>query len=427
MLAHIPPLVQKRAAPGRLGRSWPIPDAVPPRVPGTGRQIAEQEEISMTPPPVQRAEQPRKVLLLGSYAPSLTNFRGPLIAAMVARGHTVFAAAPDIDAPTAAAIRALGAEPVEVVLGRTSLNPVRNWESARSLRRAMEAIRPDVVIAYTIKPIVLGAAAAKAAGVPRFVALITGMGYPFLGGLHPKRVAIRLTAMLLYRRALARTDCAIFQNPDDRRDFQRLKLLPARLPTGLVNGSGVDLAHFTPQPLPEALSFLMIARLLRDKGIVEFAAAAARLKRERPEVRIRLAGWLDESPDAIGQAELDAMIESGVEYLGHLGDVRPALADCTVYVLPSYREGTPRTVLEAMATGRAVITTDAPGCRTTVDEGANGVLIPPRDADALYAAMRRFVDEPGLARDMGEASLRLVREKFDVHRVNAAMLEHSGL
>ena len=381
----------------------------------------------MSPKAVQRAEQPRKVLLLGSYAPSLINFRGPLIAAIVARGHAVFAAAPGIDAPTAAAVRALGAEPVDVVLGRTSLNPVKNWQSARSLRRAMETIRPDVVIAYTIKPIVLGAPAARAAGVKRFVALITGMGYPFLGGLHPKRVAIRLTAMLLYRRALAASHVAIFQNPDDRRDFARLKLLPKRLATGLVNGSGVDLSRFTPQPVPERPSFLMVARLLRDKGIAEFGKAAARLTAEHPDVKVTLAGWIDDSPDSIGQAELDAMIASGIDYLGHLDDVRPALAQCSVYVLPSYREGTPRTVLEAMATGRAIVTTDAPGCRTTVEDGVNGFLVPVRDADALHEAMRRFVDAPALAAKMGAQSLRLARERFDVERVNQAMLDHAGL
>lgn len=369
----------------------------------------------------------RKVLLLGSYAPSLINFRGPLIAAMVERGHDVFAAAPDIDADVAAKLIALGATPVPVVLGRTSLNPLATWRSGRQLRALVKRIAPDVMIAYTIKPVVLGAAAARAARVPCFAAMITGMGYAFLGGLHPKRLAVRLVAMLMYRRALAASQLVIFQNEDDRGDFRRLRLLPADKPSLIVNGSGVDLGHYSPKPPPEEISFLMIARYLRDKGLGEYGAAAARLKAEFPQVRVRLAGWLDESPDSIGPAELDSIVAGGVEDLGRLADVRPALAGASVYVLPSYREGTPRTVLEAMATGRAVITTDAPGCRGTVADGRNGFLVPVGDSEALYRAMRRFVDEPALARTMGEESLRLVRDKFDVNHVNAAILEATRL
>jgi glycosyltransferase involved in cell wall biosynthesis len=263
--------------------------------------------------------------------------------------------------------------------------------------------------------------------VPFFAAMITGMGYAFLGGLAPKRVAIRLVAMLMYRRALAASRLVIFQNEDDRRDFARLHLLPADKPTLLVNGSGVDLDRFTPEPVPAEISFLMIARYLRDKGIREYGAAAARLKAEFPEIRIRLAGWLDEAPDAISRAELDSILAGGVEDLGQLTDVRPAIALASVYVLPSYREGTPRTVLEAMAIGRAVITTDAPGCRNTVVDGDNGFLVPAGDSEALYRAMRRFVEEPALAQRMGEASLRIVREKFDVNKVNVAILEGVGL
>ena len=251
------------------------------------------------------------------------------------------------------------------------------------------------MIAYTIKPVVLGAAAARAAGVACFAAMITGMGYAFLGGLHPKRLAIRLVAMLMYRRALAASQLVIFQNEDDRRDFRRLRLLAADKPSLVVNGSGVDLDHFAPRPAPAEISFLMIARFLRDKGIREYGAAAARLKAEFPKVGFRLAGWLDKSPDSIGRAELDSILAGGIEDLGRLADVRPAIARSSVYVLPSYREGTPRTVLEAMAIGRAVITTDAPGCRGTVVDGENGFLVPVADPDALYRAMRRFVERTG--------------------------------
>lgn len=367
------------------------------------------------------------VVLLGSYAPSLINFRGPLVTAMIARGHKVFALAPDIDSETADKLRALGSTPVSVPIERASLNLWANRTSGRALRAKLREIKPDVVLAYTIKPIVLGATAARAAGVPRFVAMITGMGYPFLGGLHPKRVLIRLAAMAMYRHALARSDFVIFQNEDDRRDFRRLRLLPAGVPSGIVNGSGVDLGMFERRPLPGGMTFLMIARFLRDKGIREFAEASTRLKRKFPQVRIKLAGWLDESPDSISQPELDAMIEGGIEHLGRLQDVRPALADCSVYVLPSYREGTPRSVLEAMATGRPIVTTDAPGCRETVVDGHNGLLVPTRDSDALYVAMCHLVESPDLLGPMAAASRRLVEQKYDVRQVSQAVLDYAGL
>ena len=377
--------------------------------------------------PAEARSAPQTVVLFGSYAPSLINFRGRLITAMAERGHRVFAVAPEITEDLAGELRQLGSTPISVPLGRTSLNPLGNRASRLVLEEQLRRIRPDVVIAYTIKPIVLGALAARTAKVPRFVAMVTGMGYPFLGGFHPKRVLIRLVAMAMYRRALRLSSFVIFQNPDDRRDFHRLGLLPRRAPTGIVNGSGVDVDHFAQRALPEETSFLMIARFLRDKGIREFAEASRRLKARYPNIRIKLVGWRDESPDSISQGELDAMARSGIECLGQLDDVRPALSDCSVYVLPSYREGTPRSVLEAMAVGRAIITTDAPGCRETVVDGRNGTLVPVQDADALFVAMRDLVEHPARIQAMGEASRRLAEDRYDVRKVNEAVLEFAGL
>jgi len=371
---------------------------------------------------------PQRVALLGSFAPSLINFRGPLIAAMSARGHKVFALAPGIDPATAEQLRGLGAEPRSIELARTSLNPLATLASRRALSRVFRELRPDLVIAYTIKPIVLGAAAARAAGVERFVPMVTGLGYAFTGGGEPKRIVSRIAASILYRRAFARSTVALFQNPDDLADFRRLGLLPRALPTALINGSGVDTKRFAAAPVPGGPpSFLMIGRLLGDKGVREYGAAAARLKREHPQVRVSLAGWIDPSPDALGQAELDALVAGGVDYLGRLDDVRPALVAHSAYVLPSYREGTPRSVLEAMATGRAIVTTDAPGCRQTVTDGENGLLVPPRDSDALYRAMLRFVENPGLAGRFGPASRRIAEERFDVDAVNEEILRLTGL
>ncbi len=368
----------------------------------------------------------KTVILFGSYAPSLIIFRGPLIREIAARGHRVFAVAPGLTPDIKDQVRALGGTAVEVKLGRGSLNPLRALATAREVRALFRRLRPDVVLAYTITPIVLGAAAAKAQGA-RFVALITGLGYAFTGGRELKRLLSFVAGRLMYRRALRRTDVAIFQNPDDRAEFGRLGLLPRSLPTGIINGSGIDLNQFQVTALPERISFLMIARFLKDKGVREFGEAVGRLKAEHPHAEFRLVGWLDHSPDAVSEAEFERIVASGVEVVGKLDDVRPAIASCSVYVLPSYREGTPRSVLEAMAMGRAIVTTDAPGCRETVVQGENGFLVPPRESAGLYAAMKRFIDEPGLARAMGARSRQIAEAKYDVRKVSDELLRHAQL
>src|SRR6185369_10911720 len=206
-------------------------------------------------------------------------------------------------------------------------------------------------------------------------------------------------------------------------------ILGNRTPSFVVNGSGIDVDSFAVAPLPPGPQrFLLIARLLGDKGVREYAQAARRVRSLHPAVRFVLVGWIDENPDAIRQSELDVWVADGtVEYLGRLSDVRDAIAACTVYVLPSYREGTPRTVLEAMAMGRAVITTDAPGCRETVIDGQNGFLVPVKSVVALAEAMLKFIDDPSLAPQMGAHSRQVAEEKYDVHKVNALMLNKMGI
>jgi glycosyltransferase involved in cell wall biosynthesis len=369
----------------------------------------------------------KKVLIVGSYAPSLIRFRGPLIAAMVERGHSVIAAAPRIDPQTAASLRRLGAVPREIALRNVSLNPVALLASIRQMRALIREERPGVVLAYTIKPVIVGALAARAERVGTIVALITGAGYAFTGGRELRRIVSRAAASLLYRVALERSDVIVFQNRDDEALFRRLRLMPRGRASHVVNGSGVDLDHFSPAPVPDGASFLMIARLLKDKGIREFAEAAKRIKATHPDVTITLVGDFDPSPDSLSRPELDELIRCGIDYKGHVADVRPAIAACSVYVLPSYREGTPRSVLEAMAMGRAIITTDTPGCRETVRPGENGFLVRPRDTRSLYEAMMRFVDEPALASKMGDVSRKIAEDKFDVRDVNANLLRFAGL
>jgi glycosyltransferase involved in cell wall biosynthesis len=180
--------------------------------------------------------------------------------------------------------------------------------------------------------------------------------------------------------------------------------------------------------LDERPVFLLIARLIRDKGVFEYADAARILKRRYPEAVFRLLGWFDRHPEAISPKQIDQWQREGIiEYLGETQDVRPFLAESNVYVLPSYREGTPRTVLEAMAMGRPIVTTDAPGCRETVIEGKNGFLVPPRNVDALGKAMERFISTPEIIETMGGESRKFAEMKYDVHKVNYVIMRTMGL
>lgn len=367
-------------------------------------------------------------LLIASFSESIVPFRGELIRSIIDRGMTVTVAAPGlgVDDQARKDLEALGAVAVDIGLERTGTNPIRDLGSLWHLYSLMRSCRPDIVLGYTIKPVVFGSLAAWLARVPRRFALLTGLGYAFTGS---RSGLLTMLIRRLYRVALGSVDLVFFQNPDDEAFLRQKRILPAATPSFIVNGSGIDTIRYGLEPVPTPPAhFLMIARLLGDKGTREYVEAARRVKSHHPEIRCTLVGWIDDNPDAISQSELDAWVEKGyVEYRGRLQDVRPAIAECSVYVLPSYREGTPRTVLEAMAMGRAIITTDAPGCRETVIEGQNGFLVPVRSAEELADAMCRFVDDPEQAIHMGRRSRELAVEKFDVHKVNALMLQKMGL
>ncbi|MBJ6137343.1 glycosyltransferase family 4 protein [Marinobacter litoralis] len=369
-------------------------------------------------------------LLIASFPDSLIKFRGPLLRALVAKGLDVHVAAPGLaDVPDIRTeLEALGITLHEIGLKRTGTNPVADLATVAELWRLMRRIRVDYVLGYTIKPVIYGSLAAWLAGVPNRFALVTGLGYAFTGEASGKRGLLRKLIQRLYRFGLSKSRKVFFQNPDDEALFRQLKLLPADIPSCVVNGSGVDVADYALAPLPEKPSFLLIARLLGDKGVREYAQAARKVKVEYPDAVFRLVGWIDDNPEAISQQELDEWVNTGiVEFLGKLADVRPAIEDCNVYVLPSYREGTPRTVLEAMAMGRAVITTDAPGCRETVTDGDNGFLVPVKAVDELAGAMVRFIENPELLGRMGQRSRQVAEQKYDVHRVNEFMLAEMGV
>lgn len=374
-----------------------------------------------------------RFLLIAGLAESVLNFRGALIEAVQARGIEVHVAIPAMPEsasgtnPCRPALEAAGLVVHEIDMQRTGTSLSADLRMLLQLRRTMARVKPDFVLGYTVKPVIYGLLAAWTTRVPHRFALITGLGYAFQGGA--ERRTLQSIAQFLYGLALKRANLVFFQNDDDRRLFVERRIVPAHVRTCVVNGSGVKLEDFKVAPLPEGPPvFLLIARLLGDKGVREYVEAARIVRAEVPGVRLQIVGWIDSNPDAITRRELDGWIAEGcIEYLGRLSDVRPAIAASSVYVLPSYREGTPRTVLEAMAMGRPIITTDAPGCRQTVIEGDNGFLVPVKSATTLAQAMRRFIDQPELVARMGERSRVLAEEKYDVHKVNDVMLQEMGI
>jgi glycosyltransferase involved in cell wall biosynthesis len=374
------------------------------------------------------AEPRRGILMVASFPDSILAFRGALIDAWLREGQPVAVAAPGLDdgSPVAAELRRRGVQVHPVTLQRTGRNPVADLHTGLQLLSLMCRLRPRFLLAYTAKPVVYGLLAGWLARVPHRFALITGLGYAF----QPGRGATTGLVRRLYRAALSRAEKVLFQNRDDLALFLASGILDEDSPVAVVDGSGVDVSAYPPvPPQPGPTRFLMIARLLGDKGVREYAAAAAVLHAEYPDAVFALAGWLDEgNPDSIDRAELEGWTASGaLAWLGRLDDVRPALAACSVYVLPSYREGMPRTVLEAMATGRPIITTDVPGCRETVVERENGVLVEARSASALAEAMRCFIEQPELAADMGRRSREIAERRFDVHLINQRMLQAMGI
>ncbi|MGP9635795.1 glycosyltransferase family 4 protein [Psychrobacter sp. AOP3-A1-26] len=378
-----------------------------------------------------------KFLIIASHPVSIVKFRGELIKAINNSGYEIHIAAPEFEQYPALLeqLSLLGYTVHNIPMQRTGTNPAVDAKTFLALYRLMKAIKPDYMLGYTIKPVIYGLLAAKMARVPHRFALITGLGYAFQGADEQgyKKSNIQKIMHKLYSVALASTHKVFFQNPDDEALFKSMSIIQPTASSTIVNGSGVDLSEYSVQPFPVSddkplPKFLLIARLLGDKGVREYAQAARLIKAKYPQAQFDLVGPIDSNPSAISQNELDSWLEEELfNYWGKVRDVRPAIAASSIYVLPSYREGTPRTVLEAMAMGRPIITTDAPGCRETVINGYNGYLVPVKTVNELAAAMERYIVTPQLIVQMGAASRQLVEDKFDVHAVNRTMLKEMDI
>ena len=367
----------------------------------------------------------KAIAIISSQAFSLVNFRGSLIAALVTKDIRVYALAPDYSDEFRRQIVALGGIPVDFRLMRTGMNPLRDLLDMFKLASILRSLRPDVTLAYFAKPVIYGTLAAWMARIPRRVALIEGLGYVFTSAGRPltgSRVLLRVAVSWLYRIALTRAHRAIFLNRDDITDFVKAGLVDEDK-VDLLGGIGINLDEWQVAPaVKNPVTFLLAARLLREKGIFEYAAAARQVKASHPATRFILLGGADPNPGGLTQIEVQTWTHEGLlEWPGHV-EVKPWLSQASVFVLPSYREGLPRSTQEAMAMGRPVITTNTPGCRETVQEGVNGYLVPVCDVPALVDAMLRFVETPSLIEPMGRESRRIAEANFDVNKINVRLV-----
>lgn len=362
-----------------------------------------------------------KIVATVNAAWNLVNFRMGVLRALLARGDEVVALAPE-DPASRARLADAGIRLIALPMDSAGISPVRDLKLMLGFRRVLARERPDVMLGYTIKPNVYGSLAARSLGIPT-LNNISGLGTGFMrDGLLNKVVRG------LYRVGLAKAHTVFFQNADDRSQFVDLRLVRPEQ-TVLLPGSGIDLDRFAAAPPPDPgrpLQFLLVARMLWDKGVGEYVEAARAVKADYPDVRFGLLGGLGaENRTAIPRETVEGWVRKGVvEYHPPVDDVRAPMAAADVIVLPSYREGTSRVLLEASALARPMITTDVPGCRDVVEDGVAGLLAKVRDHRSLADAMRRMIAlSPDQRAAMGQAARARVERDYAEQRVIDIYLE----
>lgn len=373
-----------------------------------------------------RGLQGRRLYFLHTNPAYLTGLRLPMLVALANAGCHVTAFAPGLGQEDAERLRAHGIAGRNLSLNASGMNPFRDGADTFRLARLLRSEKPDIVFGNNIKPVVFGTIAAAMAGIRLRYALVGGLGYAFTSppgreSAFSRRLA-GLIASCLYAVSFRLASRAVFHNRDDVALLTKLRICPAAK-ASVVQGSGVDTDAYAPAEKPERPVFVFVGRLLRDKGVREYLQAARLVRQRHPQARCLLVGGADDNPSAIDPDELRGHVERGdVEWVGKVSDVRPYLRMSSVFVLPSYREGLPRSTLEAMACGLAVVTTDAPGCRDTVTHGDNGFLVPVGNAEALSDAMIALCEQPSLRNEMGNRSRRIALERFSCESVNADIL-----
>ncbi|WP_111682652.1 glycosyltransferase family 4 protein [Winogradskyella tangerina] len=362
----------------------------------------------------------KRILIIASFDGSLIRFRGDFIKSLISNGFEVFAAAPSYADQHRKEIEEMGATPIEFNLQRTGLNPMKDMDSIKELKKIIKDHNIDLVFPYTVKPVIYGSMAANSCKVP-VISLITGLGYTFTGASKKAKLLQKFNERL-YKLSIRKNRVIVFQNKDDHQLLVDRKVISKDQKVAFVSGSGVNLNQFTfkEKDPKDKVSFLFIARLIKEKGVALYLEASKVLKEKYPEAEFHLIGATETSPSAISEEELKELHEKGtIIFHGKQKNVEEHLHKTSVFVLPSYyREGLPRTTLEACACGNPIITTDSVGCRESVKEGYNGFLIEPKNLEALVKAMEYFILNPQKVKEMGKNSRTYAEERFDVNIIN---------
>lgn len=363
-----------------------------------------------------------KILVLSSHTTSLFWFRIDMMKSFVNAGCQVVAVGSEPEEKWKDKFEVHGIIYRSISVSRNGLNPLSDLNTFISIYSLLKKEKPNKIFVYQAKTIAYGCMAAALNGISEVYALVAGLGSVFRGDGKKNKI-IRRIMSFLYKRAFNCCKLVFFQNVDDRNEFVDNKLVEKNK-TFILNGSGVNLEVFKPVPLPKVPAFLFIGRLIRDKGVIEYLEACKIIKSKYNErVKCFLVGPYDTNPSALSSETLKRYIEDGIiEYYGEQNDVKPFIARCTTYVLPSYHEGTPKTVLEAMAMGRAIITSDAPGCRETVIDGMNGYLIPIKNIQILVERMLYLIENPEINERMAKCSYQMACDKYDVRKVNKKIM-----
>ena len=362
-----------------------------------------------------------KIMVISPKNKTVFNFRGDLIKEFIRKGYEVVVTGPNKE--YIEDIERLGASFIEVPFVKDNIGIIGDLKYCSMLQKVIDKEKPDKIFSYTIKPVIYGSIAARRCGISEIYPMITGLGRLYTGNGFKTKI-LRFITGCLYRYSLRKCKKVIFQNWDDLNLFVS-KGYVKKNQCEKVDGSGVNMERFTFSELPNNRTFLMISRIIKEKGVFEFCAAAESVKKKYPDARFILLGGYDNSIGAIKPEELKKYTDNGIiEIPGEVKDVSSILKECYCFVLPTYyREGIPRTILEAMACGKPVITTNWIGTKEAVEDRKNGYLVPIKDSAELAKKMIELIENPDMAIEMGKCSYQMCKDKFDVSVVNKKMLE----
>lgn len=357
-----------------------------------------------------------KVLINSGRVVPFFNTRKKLFSSVINKGYDVTLTGYELGYEKK--ISKMGGKFTQTPVDRSGFNPIKDIILLMTYYKIIKRENIELVHSYTIKPNIYGSIAAKLAGVKNIYPTINGLGYVYTEN-DVKTKIIRFVTSFLYKLAFSCATKVFFQNSDDAKEMIARNLIKPEKCV-IIAGSGIDLEEFTEIPQPKNLSFIMVARLLKSKGVYEYLEAARIVKKRYKDIEFKLVGPLDPNPNGVKKEDLKDFIDEGIiNYLGVSNDVHKLIGESSVFVLPSYyREGVPHSILEAMATGRAIITTDSPGCRETVKEGVNGFLVPTQNEKILAKKMIHMIENPQDVKRMGKESIIYAQGKFDVIKVN---------